>query len=160
MSDFPTLMDDETCRGLIMEPQIGRGGARVTFGVKDDPSVVIKKVHLPFVGANVIEWIIWAAVKDTPLGMLFGECRSISETGRYLIMERLEDISESDYSSTPTMPNWLNDLKPSNFGKSASGAIKLRDYATIQIGKQLAAALPYQWEWQRVAAIKSGRRPE
>ena len=150
MSGFQIPIDDATCQGLIVEPQIARGGAREAFAVKNNPSVVIKKVHLPFVGPNVIEWIIWRSMKDTPLGKLFGECLTISETGRYLVMERLEDIVEADYNSTPTMPDWLNDLKPSNFGKNSSGAIKLRDYANIQIGKQLAAAEPYRWEWQRL----------
>jgi hypothetical protein len=150
MSGFQIPINDEICQGLIVEPQIGRGVARVAFAVKNNPSVVIKKVHQSFVGPNVIEWIIWASMKDTPLGKLFGECLTISETGRYLVMERLESIVEADYNSTPTMPDWLNDLKPSNFGKNSSGVIKLRDYATIQIGKQLATAKPYQWEWQRL----------
>jgi hypothetical protein len=141
-------IEDAVCRELIVEPPLGRGGARVAFPVKDNPSVVIKKVHLRFVGANVIEWIVWNSMKQTTLKQYFGECLSISETGRYLIMERLDDISPADYKACPTMPNWLNDLKPSNFGKDQSGQIRLRDYANVQLGKQLAAAAGFRWAWQ------------
>jgi hypothetical protein len=148
MSNFPVPIDDATCAGLIVEPQIGRGGARVVFAAKDNPCVVNKKVHQRFVGPNVIEWIIWASMKKTQLAKLFGECLTISEAGRYLVMERLEDIAQSDWSHTPVMPDWLNDLKPSNFGKNSSGVIKLRDYSSIQIGEQLAAAKPYPSAWQ------------
>jgi hypothetical protein len=63
-------------------------------------------------------------------------------------MERLDDITKDDYKNTPEMPSWLNDLKPSNFGKSSSGEIKLRDYATTELGDVLAAATRRRWAWQ------------
>ena len=141
-------MPDADCKKLIMQPQLGRGGARVVYAVNNDSDAVIKEVHLPFVGSNMMEWQLWCAVKDTPFANLFGECLAISVTGRFLIMERLDDITKSDWPSTPTMPEWLNDLKPGNFGKNAAGHIKIRDYATVQLGPTLAAAPTCRWAWQ------------
>jgi hypothetical protein len=63
-------------------------------------------------------------------------------------MERLDDIEQADYPNTPTVPLWLDDLKPTNFGKNADG-IKLRDYAILKLDATLANAACKRWAWQR-----------
>ncbi len=141
-------MSDADCTGIILQPQLGRGTARIVYAVVGDPDAVIKKVHLPFVGPNFVEWQMWQRVKHTKFGSLFGECLAISMTGRFLIMERLDDITQSDWPNTPSMPVWLQDLNPTNFGKNTNGEIKVRDYATVQISSALAAAPTRRWAWQ------------
>ena len=61
-------------------------------------------MHLSFVSANVLEWQLWCAIKDTHLAKDFGKCLAISETGRFLLMGRLDDIPKSDWPNIPAMP--------------------------------------------------------
>jgi hypothetical protein len=49
----------------------------------------------------------------------FGRVHAISTSGRYLMMERLDDIAKDDYPDSPDVPNWFNDNLPKNFGKNA-----------------------------------------
>lgn len=146
MPSYPTWMKDEEIVPLLGE-RIGRGTGRNCFAVKSDDTVVAKEVHLPFYGANMTEWFLWHQLKDTGLAPLFGECFAISYSGRYLIMERLGDISKSDYSAVPPLPKWLQDAKPDTFGKNASGQIKVRDYAHVSLGDSLAKAPRLRRPW-------------
>lgn len=73
-----------------MGVQIGHGTSRDAFSVKNDDKVVIKRVHLPIPAANFIEHILWNAVRGSKYRDAFGRVHAISESGRYLMMERLE----------------------------------------------------------------------
>ena len=132
---------------------IAKGTSREVYEFSGDDSSVIKKVHLPSPSSNFIEWYVWQAVKKmavtdimnwTPnheIQNLFAECRSISESGRYLIMERLTPITNSDWDRIPQIPEWVNDRKPSAFGKTAEGYVKLLDYAAIDFYSGLSQTL-------------------
>jgi hypothetical protein len=116
---------------------IGRGVTREVCEHATDPTKVVKmihKKHTPIPMANFIEWIIWCSVRETPLHEIFGECFDISESGDFLIMERLDDISKADWADVPRFPDWLNDRKQSAFGKNANG-IKCRDYALLTLSE-------------------------
>ena len=78
---------------------IGGGGSREVFEVLDNADAVIKKMKQTYPGANVIELIIWNAVRGGKCHEAFGEVSAISETGRYLMMERLDDLSERLHDS-------------------------------------------------------------
>lgn len=134
---YKPLLLDADMQALIAAPPLGRGGARIAHPVTGDPNVVIKEVHLEFPGANFLEWNVWNAVKETALKDTFGECFSISMTGRYMIMERLDDLVPADYPNSPTAPSWVDDIMPKNFGKNQAGVIKLRDYAMLCLEKVL-----------------------
>jgi hypothetical protein len=54
---YEKLMSNEEFEGLL-DHELNRGGARTGYSVKNDPSVVIKKVHQPFTGPNYIEWLV------------------------------------------------------------------------------------------------------
>lgn len=118
MNTYLALMPDSEFERIIQPSCIGSGRARSVYGVEGDQAVVIKKMDLPCAAANFFEWFIWNAVKTTKWGNVFGRCIAISESGRYLMMERLDDIQETEYRQTPTVPKWLQDVKPSNFGKN------------------------------------------
>ena len=130
--------------------QIGHGTSRDVFLAKGDNGVVIKKVHLVTPAANFIEHILWNAVRGTKYRDTFGRVHAISVSGRYLMMERLGDISKADYRDTPDVPDWFNDNQPSNFGKNANGQIKIRDYAIGNLGSALGGARSSRAAWQRV----------
>jgi hypothetical protein len=140
-------MKDAECQKMIGS-LIGEGGARRVFAVDNDGTRVIKEVHLPFVGGNLVEWFIWCGIQDTTLRDCFGECHAISESGRYLFMERLDDIGPADYPDTPAIPEWVGDVRPRCFGRNAAGKIKLRDYNSVRIGGALAAADLHRRPWQ------------
>lgn len=144
----PPLMSDAECKALISAPELGTGSARTVYPVEGDHYAVIKKINVQFVGANTMEWHIWCAIRDTELAPSFGQCKAISESGRFLIMERLDDISESDRSDTPPMPEWVGDVWWTNFGKNHQGQIKIRDYATVDLGEVLASAEKSRRAWQ------------
>lgn len=109
---------------------LGTGTTRDVYVLTDDPTKVIKKARTyPF--SNFVEWMIWNAVKQTPLADRFGECFKISATGNYLIIERLDDMATSDHADAPAFPVWLSDPKPTNFGK-ANGKVQVRDYGVIR----------------------------
>ncbi|TAY52969.1 hypothetical protein [Rhizobium leguminosarum] len=61
----------------------------------------------------------------------------VSQTGRFLVMERLSALDDSDKFDRGSFPSWLNDVKPAafgrdtSFGKDAIGRIKVMDYAEI-----------------------------
>src|SRR5262249_49794474 len=122
------LMTDDECKELI---GIGGGQSRCAYSVKDDSTKVIKEaMKLPYF-TNVRELFIWNAVKNTELAQIFGECHAISESGRYLVMERL-DITDADKADTPDVADWVRDVYPKSFGRNSDG-IKLRDYGNALI---------------------------
>jgi len=88
MATYPRLMKDAEFEQLISPECIGSGGARCVYGVQNDHSHVIKKVHFPFPGANFVEWFVCNAVAKTRWADAFGQCIALSESGRYLMMER------------------------------------------------------------------------
>lgn len=146
MPIYQMRMLDFEVEQLIAPLSFARGTSREVFEVPRDRSVVVKKQIIRFPGANIMEWHLWNAIKDTELRQVFGECHAISETAQYLIMERLDNITKSDWASVPNIPLWLNDKKPSVFGKAANGAIKVRDYALVNLDIALdRRVFPVAW---------------
>ena len=129
MAEYPLMMSDEKFAALCGEKE-GGGTARTGFGVPSDLAVFIKKVHLPSPGTNYTEWLIWHSAVGTDLEPLLARCISISESGHYLMMERADDITEADYKDMPHVPVWLQDIKPSAFGRTCEG-VKIRDYGMV-----------------------------
>lgn len=127
-------MTDSEIEALIAPTAFAAGTTRAAFAVPSDASVVVKKALRPYPGGNFTEWLIWsaAAAAQTSLVGLLGACFAISETGRYLIMERLTDIGLGDYADVPNVPVWFNDPKPSAFGTDGT-RIKIRDYGLVHL---------------------------
>lgn len=69
---------------------------------------------------------------------LLGTCFSISETGRYLIMECLTDINPDQYADVPEVPVWFDDPKPTAFGTDGN-RIKIRDYGLVKLDQLLSS---------------------
>jgi len=123
----------------VLDGNIGRGSARDIFSYKDEPNWVIKQHRFQPHFSNMIEWIIWNQIKETEsLKDIFGECAAMSVSGRYLVMEKLVDLTKVDGPQTLRYPSWLTDRKISNFGRSSSGIIKIRDFGQLVLGDTLA----------------------
>jgi hypothetical protein len=80
-------MADSDMETLLTERIGNLGGSREVFGIRNDANAIIKKVHLPFAGANFYEFFIWNSVRLTKFRPVFGEVKAISKSGRYLMME-------------------------------------------------------------------------
>lgn len=120
--------------------RIDRGTThRRAFLVQGRPRWIMKVVpYRAFTVPNWTEWIIWQNIRDTELAPHFGECRHISRTGRYLIMERLNDITIGERDLCPTPPGWLKDAWYTNCGRNADGDIKVRDYGNVDLAEVLS----------------------
>jgi len=128
--------------------KIGSGGGRNVYDVKGDPCAVIKETKLDTPAPNWLEFFVWSALRGTAIDEQFGKILGISQSGRFLMMEKLKDLDDAEYDETPLPPMWLNDVKKDAFGKGADGKIKIRDYAAVEIGRVLADAPPRAAGWQ------------
>jgi hypothetical protein len=120
-----------------------RGQHRIVHHVKNHPNFVMKvDSHTTF--ANWNEYLVSSALSGRPekVAQLMGSVDSISATGKYLIMERLEDINRP--LSGIRYPVWLNDgFKRSAYGVTSLGAVKVRDFGTLKLADVLARHIPY-----------------
>lgn len=134
MATYEPLMPDADFARLIGTTPFGRGTARHAFDVLSDPDVIVKKAACDFPGSNMLEWFIWCSARQIGgrLQQVLGECIAISESGQYLMMERLDDLISDDYANVPDVPVWFNDPKPDAFGKR-HGSIKIRDYGLVKM---------------------------
>jgi hypothetical protein len=144
------MKTDEEMEKLCGE-QFATGTSRNAHEVIGNPDAVMKKMKLKTPAANFCEHLVWSSLQGTTLEAEFGQILGLSESGNYLMMERLNDITEEEYKLTKDAPDWLKDVKFSAFGKNSKGEIKLRDYAMFDIGPALASAKKAAAEWQRRA---------
>jgi hypothetical protein len=101
-----------------------------------------------FPGANIKEFSVWGSIRRGPYKDASGEVVAISESGKYLVMEKLVNIDQSEHHATPSLPDWVDDLKPINFGKTDAGRIKTRDYGLADVSPALNKAKTGRWSWQ------------
>jgi len=145
----PYMPDDQFEEWIDRGKPVGaRGTTRIAYAMRGNNSVVIKEMRHLFPRANIVEWVIWEAlvkmaddyVGATPnpnLQKLFAKCYTISESGKFLVMERLDPLGKEDPFPRASFPAWLNDIKPAGFGEDASfgkdahGRVKCMDYADI-----------------------------
>ncbi|OHC53519.1 MAG: hypothetical protein A3D16_19685 [Rhodobacterales bacterium RIFCSPHIGHO2_02_FULL_62_130] len=143
MPTYEPKMTDAEFLSRIEQKPFAQGTRRNAHRVIDDQNVVVKQMRDVFPGANFTEHFVWLTVAQTSLVDLFGRCLSISDTGRFLMMERLDDITEADWADIPSFPDWVNDAKPTNFGKTG-GEIKLRDYDVISLDRFAVTETDYR----------------
>ena len=109
---------------VLMDEVIGSGTSRKVYSIKGTPDFVIKESQNPLV--NQLEEEFFQKSKNVNVDRYLGTIDSISETGKYLVMEFLSDIAESEI--TLQCPKEVTDMKLSNFGKNKNGDIKMRDF--------------------------------
>ena len=141
---YKPLMSDAEFAKLIEGKYFAKGTARVAFNVLSDHDVVIKKARAFPPSSNFLEWFIWqsALAQNGQLAKILGKCHAISKSGRYLMMEHLDDLTNDDYADVPDVPVWFNDPKPSAFGKRG-GTIKIRDYGLVKMDQLVLTSLSH-----------------
>lgn len=145
MLAYPMPMSDGDIQGILVSPNFNKTGARRVYLVRDDPDVVVKEAKNAWPGTNIMEWQIWSAIKDSDLADSFAECISISESGRYLIMEKLDPITDNDFINVPRLPRWWNDTKQDALAKTKSGFVKVLDYGLVSLKDTLVEAPREPW---------------
>ena len=147
MPSYPKLLSDDDVAAMIAPTPFGLGTSRHVYDVPSDPDVVVKRSLRPRNWGNIMEWTLWLGAEHVPsLASLLARCHCLSETGLFLVMERLDDLSPDDFAAMPDVPIWLDDKKPDTFGKR-DGAIKVRDYGVVKFDTLLNAATTSPPAW-------------
>lgn len=133
--EFETLIDR-------MQPLVGEGTQRRVYVVDGIDDIVIKESKGPFHHSNFVEWTVWRAletmreeisgnVPNPELIDLFAPCVAISHSAKFLVMKRFDGPITADEITMSGLPFWLNDKKPSAFGKTKDGKVKIIDYGAV-----------------------------
>lgn len=133
------LIIDEAPFAPLMGLPIGTGSSRVVLAYKDHPDLVIKVGYRHAQSGNWTEWNLWHQIENNrTLAPLFGECVAMSASGKFLVMEKLDNLTD-EQAAARLCPLWVTDKKPSAFGINQAGKIKLRDYGQLALGLALAS---------------------
>lgn len=136
------LMTDQDLEQVVGELLSDMGNSRDVYEHLNNPNLVIKKWKnysencLGCSSTNWLEWQIWCNVKDTEYGKHFAKCHQISQSGLYLVMERLDVCTLKDQQQVDAIdwPVFLNDVLAFNFGRDKNGVIKCLDYSSTRDG--------------------------
>lgn len=131
---IPPRESDDAIFEQLCGSQFAAGMHRTVHPVIGHPELVMKVARDGHF-ANWCEYLVGSSLEEHSPEYKVGRVASISATGKYLMMERLNDLNCS--LAGVTIPQWLNDRKPSAFGMDNQGQIKLRDYGMINLGKWL-----------------------
>ncbi|HHX8497307.1 hypothetical protein [Vibrio diabolicus] len=107
---------------------INNGSSRDVYEVLNHSEYVLK--YNEKAGANRNEEKYYSDAKQLNLSDVIdriGTISSISKSGKYLIMERLDDLV--NFNGEYEYPDEIQDVKKSSFGQNSAGEVKLRDYA-------------------------------
>jgi hypothetical protein len=63
---------------------------------------------------NIMEMKLWEEVKDMPIKKWFAPCVKVSESGKYLLQEKIEHGRQQDYPEE--VPHFFIDMKYTNYG--------------------------------------------
>lgn len=133
---IPARESDDAIFEKLLGAQFSSGEHRTVHEVVGHPELVMKVARYSHF-ANWCEYLISSSLETYETKFHIGRVSSISASGRFLLMERLNDF---DHSLTGVaIPGWLNDVKNSNFGISSDGVIKIRDYGMLKLGDQLGS---------------------
>lgn len=102
----------------LTETLIGRGTYRDTYSMRFDIGKVVKYEPNPSERwCNVLEYTFWQNWKDCPsVARWLAPCHYLSDNSNVLIMDRTM-APIADHRALPkSMPAFLTDLKPENFG--------------------------------------------
>lgn len=109
--------------------KVGHGSTRDAYEIPGHPDKVLKVSNKPGNFTNWAEIVLYTRAKDkSHLAEIF----SWSWSGMFVVMEKLDRLPPGAFEPS-TLPRWLNDKKPENFGKSQSGEVKALDYAMFEV---------------------------
>jgi hypothetical protein len=135
------MIDDRKAQALV-DAQIGRmGTGRIVYSHRTDPQLVIKEGRKKPYVQNWTEWLLYTNLDSAPHQQeVLGKVVDMSYSGRFLIMERLDDLATAEQLSRRRYPAWHTDTKADAFGVNAAGDIRVRDFGHVSFGNVLASA--------------------
>lgn len=114
---------------LFCGDKLGAGIHRTVFAHRMDPKLVIKVETSAHTFANIHEWQVWDEIGNDPKNRVwFAPCRWISHSGSVLIQDRTTPIKKLPAE----LPNFLTDIKLSNYGR-LRGKIVAHDYGYTRL---------------------------
>lgn len=105
----------EALSQLVLGDELGAGYSRRTYANNLDGSTVIKFEENSETFQNVNEWHVWNELQHSELAKYLAPCVAISPCGRALVQRRADPVP-TDYKFPEKVPEFLADLKRSNFG--------------------------------------------
>lgn len=121
--DDLSVFEKRECANFLLDTIVGYGTHRTVYGSALLPDCVLK-FELGDRFANVIEWEVWNAVKETEFSRWFAPCVSISPNGLILAQKK----TEKAYTYPTEIPAFFTDIKGENFGM-LDGRFVCHDYA-------------------------------
>ncbi|MEI7184381.1 hypothetical protein WCT96_13685 [Pectobacterium carotovorum] len=132
---FPACRSDDSDFHKFIGQKIKSGTMRDVYEVDGYPDFIIKEDRTTNHGANETEAAVYfTAIINKFQAVLecIAEIRSISQSGKYLIMEKLNTNIPNELRPCGNMPNEVTDNKLENFGVSLkNNKIKCLDYAQL-----------------------------
>lgn len=109
--------------------EIGIGATRVVYAHRHDPNLVIKVDDDTHSFYNIHEYSVWQDWQYCPkVSRWLAPCVDISPWGVVLLQRRVVPLRKNEMPKS--LPEFLTDLKPSNFGW-LDGKIVCCDYASV-----------------------------
>ncbi len=147
---IPSRESDDSIFQKLCGAQFEEGEHRTVHEVSGHPEIVMKVARHSH-HANWCEYLVSSSLEGLITEIRVGNVLSISASGKFLMMERLNDLDRSP--GGVAVPHWLNDVKPSAFGVSVQGEIKIRDYGLLKLGDQVGT-LQYVFDEDRILVPK------
>lgn len=127
----------------LMGLQVGHDGARAVHEMLGDETLVVKVCNGSH-KENASEWIIYSALASIDAMELssfaFFEC---SRTGKYVLTDRLRNITADFHGHRPDFPWWLDD-DGRVLGVATESTAKIRRWADAALGEVLIRTPTYR----------------
>lgn len=149
---IPVNESDDNEYEVIKGDHIGCGHARCVFEIKGNSDFVLKEAKPGMCSHNKNEAMFYFLSVEQNLTAVtdcIAEVRSISKSGKFLIMERLCMQLDSSLKSEAKVPIEINDPHSGNYGMTPDGkTIKCIDYGsyTMQEISGEVKRVPFQSE--------------
>lgn len=140
-----TLRTDQELENALGALLSNSGQSRDVYNHAYDSDKVIKKwknyseTEMGCSANNWLEWQIWCHLKGTEFESRFAKCHEISQSGLYLVMQKLDVCGIDDQKEVDAIdwPSFLNDIIAFNFGRTENGDIQCLDYSSVRQGHYL-----------------------
>lgn len=127
--------------------QLGYGVYRNVFEFKFNKKYVIKVADSEQGRAvNLLEYRLWTEMFATPLEKWFAGVVDVSEAGKYLIQERVEQLPKEQYPEQ--IPYFFSDTKYSNFGYLKGKGFVCVDFGSFNIFRGVSTKMKKVDWWE------------
>lgn len=136
---LPACRSQDSNFEALMGQKVNSGTMRNIYEVNGYPNLIIKEDTTSSNGANETEAVLYfTAVAKNYQKVLecVAEVKSISQSGKYLIMERLISNIPNNLMAGAKIPREVSDNKLENFGVDVLNKVKCLDYALLKDGKK------------------------